>query len=64
MYHVLLIITDGGIHDMRNTINQVVRVSSKPLSIIIVGIGAGPFDNMDVLDADDKELIDSDTTPA
>jgi len=21
MYHVLLIITDGGIHDMRNTIN-------------------------------------------
>ena len=63
MYHVLLILTDGGIHDMRQTIQAVVKASSKPLSIIIVGIGDGPFDNMDILDADESVLVDSECTP-
>lgn len=32
------------------------RGSSLPLSIVIVGVGNADFDNMDVLDADDKPL--------
>ena len=59
LYHVLLILTDGGIHDMRETINQIVKCSTKPLSIIIVGIGDAEFKNMDILDADDFALYDS-----
>lgn len=30
-----------------------------PISIIIVGIGDNNFDNMDTLDADDTDLVDS-----
>lgn len=59
LYHVLLILTDGGIHDMRETIDLIVKCSDKPLSIIIVGIGNADFSNMDILDADDFVLIDS-----
>ena len=42
-YTVLLIITDGVIHDMDATINEVVRGSNLPLSIIIVGVGNADF---------------------
>lgn len=61
IYHVLLILTDGGIHDMRQTIDQIVKCSRKPISIIIVGIGGADFANMDTLDADDEKLVDSQT---
>ena len=57
MYHVLLMLTDGCIHDMRETIDQIVDASKLPLSIIIIGIGDANFDNMDVLDADDVKLV-------
>ena len=57
MYHVLLMLTDGCIHDMRETIDQIVEASKMPLSIIIIGIGDANFDNMDVLDADDVKLV-------
>ena len=46
LYHVLLILTDGVIHDMRETINRIVYLSKEPLSIIIVGIGESDFENM------------------
>lgn len=58
MYNVLLMLTDGCIHDMRETIDKIVEASKLPLSIIIIGIGSANFDNMDVLDADDVELVD------
>ena len=60
LYHVLLILTDGGIQDMRETIDAIVKLSDKPLSIIIVGIGDADFSFMDILDADDFELVSSD----
>jgi hypothetical protein len=46
-YNILLIITDGIINDMQATINEVVRGSDLPLSIIIVGVGSADFSAMD-----------------
>jgi len=55
-HFILLIITDGIINDMQKTIDQVVRGSTLPLSIIIVGVGNDEFENMDILDADEVPL--------
>lgn len=55
-YLIQLIITDGIINDMEKTIDQIVRGSSQPLSIIIVGVGNADFSSMDILDADDEPL--------
>lgn len=41
---------------MQKTIDEIVRGSSNPLSIIIVGVGSADFDSMDQLDADDTPL--------
>jgi hypothetical protein len=43
-YTVLLILTDGVINDLDRTIDEVVKGSLLPLSIIIVGIGNADFD--------------------
>ena len=58
-YSIYLLLTDGIIQDMPETIDQVVEGSFLPLSIIIVGIGDANFDNMVVLDGDDYGLTDS-----
>lgn len=58
-YFILLILTDGEIHDMKETIDWVVRGSKAPLSIVIVGIGNENFKNMEQLDADDQPLINA-----
>ncbi|XP_065898772.1 copine-9-like [Dysidea avara] len=58
-YHILLIITDGIITDMERSIDKIVQASSLPLSIVIVGVGKADFSAMDVLDADNKRLVDS-----
>ena len=55
-YMILMIITDGIINDMDKTIDEIVRGSSLPLSIIIVGVGEADFSSMDILDADDEPL--------
>lgn len=55
-YLILMIITDGIINDMEKTIDEIVRGSSLPLSIIIVGVGNADFSSMDILDADDDPL--------
>ena len=38
-YYVLLIITDGVISDMNDTLAAIVHASSLPMSIIIIGVG-------------------------
>lgn len=58
-FNVLLIITDGIINDMRQTIDEVVRGSKSPLAIIIVGVGDADFSNMETLDGDDEALWSS-----
>lgn len=55
-YFVLLIITDGAILDMQDTIAAIVEASYLPLSLLIVGVGNADFSAMDFLDADDKKL--------
>jgi hypothetical protein len=55
-YMIMLIITDGIINDMQKTIDEIVRGSGLPLSIIIVGVGEADFSSMDILDADDDPL--------
>jgi len=56
-YNILLIITDGVINDMQAAIDQIVRGSRNPLSIIIVGVGNADFSAMDQLDADETPLF-------
>lgn len=46
MYNMLLIITDGEIHDMEETKRIIVEASNLPLSIIIVGVGNEEFQMM------------------
>ena len=58
-YNILMILTDGIIGDMQETINALVEASFLPISVIIIGIGNANFHNMDVLDADDNPLYDS-----
>lgn len=59
LYHILLILTDGAIHDMNETKDLIVECSKYPLSIIIVGIGNADFTNMHILDGDDVVLRNS-----
>jgi len=58
-YNILMILTDGIIEDMDDTINALVESSYLPISVIIIGIGNADFSNMDVLDADDEPLFDN-----
>lgn len=58
VYQILLILTDGEIHDMEKTIDLIVSNCELPLSIIIVGIGSADFTNMEILDGDNG-LFDS-----
>lgn len=58
-YTILLILTDGVINDMKETIDTIVMASDTPLSIIIVGIGNEDFSAMEKLDGDQNKLISS-----
>ena len=63
-YNVLMILTDGMIDDVDDTINELVAGSFLPLSVIIIGVGNADFSTMNVLDADDNPLTDSKGTLA
>ena len=52
-YTVLLIITDGVIHDFEQCMDLIVQASQLPLSIIIIGVGNEDFSQMEALDGDD-----------
>lgn len=60
-YYVLLIITDGVITDLQETKDAIVKASDLPLSILIVGVGGADFKEMDILDADKGEPLESST---
>ncbi|EGG18226.1 phospholipid-binding protein [Cavenderia fasciculata] len=56
-YTILLIITDGEILDMENTVEAICKASVLPLSIVIIGVGNADFSNMVKLDGDDGLLV-------
>ncbi|KAL1562865.1 Protein BONZAI 1 [Salvia divinorum] len=58
-YFVLLIITDGVITDLQETKDALVMASDLPLSILIVGVGGADFKEMEILDADKGERLES-----
>jgi hypothetical protein len=55
----MVILTDGDIHDMKETIDILVELSKYPVSIIIIGVGNEDFDKMNFLDSDNKVLRNS-----
>lgn len=58
-YQILLLLTDGVIHDMPKTIDLVIELSELPCSIIIIGVGAADFSAMEELDGDGGLLRNS-----
>jgi hypothetical protein len=42
----MLILTDGDIHDMKETIDMIVELSKYPVSLIIIGVGNEDFEKM------------------
>jgi len=44
-----LLITDGIINDLNDTIDEVIKATSLQISIIIVGVGNEDFKEMDTL---------------
>lgn len=56
-YFILLILTDGIINDLEETIDELVIGCNLPLSIIIVGVGNEDFSTMKLLDADVNPLF-------
>ena len=57
-YNLLLILTDGTIHDMAKTKKRIVDLAQLPASVIIVGLGDADFDDMVELDGDQQRVTD------
>lgn len=51
-YTILLILTDGVINDLDETLSALFQASSLPISIVIIGIGDADFTDMNYLDGD------------
>ena len=58
-YQILLLLTDGTIHDMPKTKQLLVKLSELPASVIIIGVGEADFSAMEELDGDGGVLMDS-----
>ena len=59
-YFIMLLLTDGVIHDMSQTKNLICQLAELPCSLIIIGVGDADFSAMDELDGDTNILTNSD----
>ncbi|TVU29933.1 hypothetical protein EJB05_21529, partial [Eragrostis curvula] len=60
-YFVLLILTDGVVTDFQETIDAIIKASDFPISIIVVGVGGADFKEMEFLDPNKGERLESST---
>lgn len=58
IFRIHVVATDGAFHYMAETIELIIDASKLGISIIIIGIGPGPFNDMKALDSDGSLLKD------
>lgn len=49
-YHILLLIADGQVDSVNDTVDAIVEASKYALSIVMIGVGDGPWDLMEQFD--------------
>ena len=63
-YTVVLLITDGGVTDLEQTKQVLVRLSRLAMSVVLVGVGRGDMTSLRQLDSDRARLSAGDKQAA
>jgi hypothetical protein len=59
-YHILLIICDGAVTNIKDTKDAIIEASKYPLSIVCIGVGKGDNGNWDTMEKFDDDLPERD----